>query len=148
MEFKSKKSPIPYERIGEIFYILHKNNRKYLNDSLNKYDLNLIQPMCLLTINNKENITQQDLTDYLFLTKSGITHAIRNLEQNNYLKRTQSKKDGRQYTLSLTPKGEKIIPKLIEINQKWENTMEINKLDERFIEELKDLADKSINLNL
>ena len=84
MEFKSKKSPIPYERIGEIFYILHKNNRKYLNDSLNKYDLNLIQSMCLLTINNKENITQQDLTDYLFLTKSGITHAIRNLEQNNY----------------------------------------------------------------
>jgi DNA-binding MarR family transcriptional regulator len=104
--------------------------------------------MCLLTIHQKDNTTQQDLSEYLFLTKSGVTNAIRNLEKNNYITRTQSKKDGRQYTIKLTQKGEKIIPTLIEINQKWENTLELNKLDQRFLDDLTELANKSINLNL
>ena len=136
------------EILFHFYILLHKNNRKYLNNSLNKYDLNLIQSMCLLTIHQKDNTTQQDLSEYLFLTKSGVTNAIRNLEKNNYITRTQSKKDGRQYTIKLTQKGEKIIPTLIEINQKWENTLELNKLDQRFLDDLTELANKSINLNL
>jgi DNA-binding MarR family transcriptional regulator len=49
--------------------------------------------MCLLTIHQKDNTTQQDLSEYLFLSKSGVTNAIRNLEKNNYITRTQSKKE-------------------------------------------------------
>ena len=69
-----------YDKFGEILYILHKNNRKYLNDALSKHDLNLLQAMCLLTLDDKNDLSQQDLTDILFLTKSGITKAVKKLE--------------------------------------------------------------------
>ena len=136
-----------YNRLGEIFYILHKNNRKFLNDSLNRYDLNLLQAMCLLMINEKKNITQQDLTDHYFMTKSAITKAIRKLEIQKYIVRKTSQEDGRQYELHLTQKGEKIIPILNEINSKWETTLGLHELDEEFMKTLFSLAEKSINLN-
>lgn len=136
-----------YNRFGEIFYILHKNNRKFLNDSLSEYNLNLVQAMCLLMIKEKTNITQQDLTDHLFLTKSAITKAIRNLEIDKYIVRTTSPIDGRQYILQLTKKGENIIPVLNEINRKWEDTLGLNELDEEFIETIYALAEKSVKLN-
>jgi len=72
MKFETVVETYTYDWFGEILYILHKNNRKYLNDSFAKYDLNLVQVMCMLTICDKNDITQKQLTEMLYLTKSGI----------------------------------------------------------------------------
>ena len=136
-----------YKRFGEIFYILHKNNRKFLNDSLGEHDLNLVQAMCLLMIFQKNSITQQGLTEYLFLTKSAVTKAIRNLEIDRFITRTVSPTDGRQYVLNLTEKGEKIIPVITGIYEKWEETLGLNDLDDEFVKTLYSLAEKSVKLN-
>ncbi len=136
-----------YNRFGEILYILHKNNRKYLNDSLSKHDLNLLQAMCILTLDEKSDLSQQDLTDILFLTKSGITKAVKKLEDMGYVERTKSKTDARQYVLNLTDKGREIIPTLHDINDEWESKMGLPELDDSFIRILHNLAYKSIDLN-
>ena len=78
MKFERVVESYTYNRFGEILYVLHKNNRKYLNDSLSQYDLNLLQAMCILTIDQKNDINQKELTEILYLTKSGIAKAIKN----------------------------------------------------------------------
>lgn len=147
MKFERVVETYTYDRFGEILYILHKNNRKYLNDACARYDLNLLQAMCILTISQKENITQQELTEILYLTKSGITKAINKLEKEEYLFKEKSKKDSRKFVLKLTPKGKKILPKLIEINDRWEEKIGLSELDDEFFEALKRITYRSIDLN-
>ena len=144
---KNVHCELNYNRLGEILYVLHKNNRKFLNDSLKKHDLTLLQAMCILVIHEKRNITQQYLTEQYFISKSAITKALSKLEVQKYITRKISKEDGRQYDLELTKKGERIIPVLKEINSKWETTMGLDELDEEFTEKLYNLAEKSMNLN-
>lgn len=136
-----------YDKFGEILYILHKNNRKYLNDALSKHDLDLLQAMCILILDEKSDLSQQDLTDILFLTKSRITKAVKKLEDMGYVERTESKTDARQHVLNLTDKGKKIIPTLHDINNEWESKMGLPELDDSFIKILHNLAYKSIDLN-
>lgn len=136
-----------YNRFDEILYILHKNNRKFLNDSLTEYNLNLLQAMCLLIIDERDDVNQQELTQMLFLTKGGITKALRKLENDGYIMRKQSEIDGRKHILILTDKGNDIIPHLERINKTWEEMIGIDELDEEFLKTIKKLAYNSIKLN-
>ena len=147
MKFEKVVEFHTYDKFGELLYILHKNNRKYLNDALAEYDLNLLQAMCMLIMFERNDVTQQELTDLLFLTKSGITKAIRKLEADGFIVRSKSKTDARQYVLNLSEKGIDIIPTLIQINEKWEELIGFNELDDGFLEILTKLAYKSIDLN-
>lgn len=148
MKFERILESYTYDRFGEILYILHKNNRKYLNDALAEYDLNLLQAMCILTIHQKNDTTQKELTEILYLTKSGITKAINKLQNEGFVIKEKSSKDNRKYVLKLTKKGEEIIPHLIAINDEWEEKIGLTELDDEFIENLKDMTYKSIELNL
>lgn len=148
MKFERILESYTYDRFGEILYILHKNNRKYLNDALAEYDLNLLQAMCILTIHQKNDTTQKELTEILYLTKSGITKAINKLQNEGFVIKEKSSKDNRKYVLKLTEKGEEIIPHLIAINDDWEEKIGLTELDDEFIENLKDMTYKSIELNL
>lgn len=148
MKFERILESYTYDRFGEILYILHKNNRKYLNDALAEYDLNLLQAMCILTICQKNDTTQKELTEILYLTKSGITKAINKLQNEGFIIKEKSSKDNRKYVLKLTEKGKEIIPHLIAINDEWEEKIGLTELDDEFIENLKDMTYKSIELNL
>lgn len=148
MKFERVLESYTYDRFGEILYILHKNNRKYLNDALAEYDLNLLQAMCILTICQKNDTTQKELTEILYLTKSGITKAINKLQNEGFIIKEKSSKDNRKYVLKLTEKGKEIIPHLIAINDEWEEKIGLTELDDEFIENLKDMTYKSIELNL
>lgn len=147
MKFERVVESYTYSRFGEILYILHKNNRKYLNNSLSEYNLNLLQAMCILTIDQKEDVSQKELTEMLYLTKSGITKAINKLQEEGFVVKERSEKDNRKFVLKLTQKGKDIIPKLNEINRGWEQKIGLTELDDYFIETLKEMTYKSIELN-
>ena len=104
--------------------------------------------MCILTIHQKNDTTQKELTEILYLTKSGITKAINKLQNEGFVIKEKSSKDNRKYVLKLTEKGEEIIPHLIAINDEWEEKIGLTELDDEFIENLKDMTYKSIELNL
>ncbi|WP_405289945.1 MarR family winged helix-turn-helix transcriptional regulator [Methanobrevibacter sp.] len=148
MKFERVFESYTYNRFGELLYILHKNNRKYLNDSLAEHDLNLLQAMCLLTIEQKNDITQKELTEILYLTKSGITKALNKLQKEGFVIKEKSVNDNRKFILKLTEKGEDIIPILNAINDEWERKIGLTDLDDEFIESLKTVTYKSIELNL
>ena len=134
-------------RLGDILYIFHKNHKKYLNDELSKYDLNLVQVLCIFRINKEEGLSQKDLSDGFYLTKGAITKAITKLENNGIISREKSEVDKRQYALKLTEKGKKLVPILEDLNADWEFKMGFNELDSEFIETFKDLAFRAVILN-
>ena len=148
MKFERVFESYTYNRFGELLYILHKNNRKYLNNSLAEYDLNLLQAMCILTIEQKNDITQKELTEILYLTKSGITKALNKLQKEGFVIKEKSVNDNRKFILKLTEKGEDIIPILNAINDEWERKIGLADFDDEFIATLKAVTYKSIELNL
>ena len=136
-----------YNRLGDLLFIFHKNHKTYFNNDLAKYDLNLIQVLCIARIYNEENLNQKDLSDSLYITKGAITKAIRKLESNGIIIRQQSSEDKRHNILKLSQKGKDLIPILEEINNGWEEKMGLDKLDDDFFKTFIDLAFKSAELN-
>ena len=47
-------------RFGDLLFIFHTNHKKYLNDLFSQYDLNLVQVLCLLRLNEENNLNQKD----------------------------------------------------------------------------------------
>ena len=136
-----------YTRLGDLLFIFHKNHKTYFNNSLAKYDLNLIQVLCIARIYNEENLNQKDLSDSLYITKGAITKAIKKLESNGIIIREQSKDDKRHNVLRLSQKGKDLIPILEDINSQWEEKMGLDNLDDEFFKTFIELAFKSAELN-
>lgn len=134
-------------RLGDILFIFHKNHKTYLNNELDKYDLNLIQALCLERIFLNENINQKDLANDLYLTKGAITKSIKKLEYNGYILREKSSVDSRFNILKLTQKGFDIIPIIEKINFDWETKMGFDDLTSEFFMTFQELSSKSAKLN-
>ena len=124
-------------RLGDILFIFHKNHKTYLNNELAKYDLNLIQALCLERIFLNENVNQKDLANDLYLTKGAITRAIKKLESNDYILREKSDVDSRL----------DIIPIIEKINYDWETLMGFDELTSEFFKTFQELSSKSARLN-
>ena len=136
-----------FNAVGEILYVLQKNDRKFLNDSLGKYGFTLLQAMCLLMIDYESKVTQQELTEIYFLSKSAVTKSINNLEDQGFIYRKASQEDKRQYELVITESGEEMLIVIKDIFDQWETALGFNELDDDFIEKLAGLAQKAIKLN-
>ena len=68
MNPKTNSDFYDYNRLGDILFIFHKNHKTYLNNAFAKYDLNLIQVLCMLRIYNEEELNhsylnQKDVSD-------------------------------------------------------------------------------------
>lgn len=148
MKFKKTMGFYDANRLGDILFIFHKNHKKFFNDELSKYDLSLIQALCLLMIWESHELNQKDLAEGLYLSKGAITKAVNKLEENSLVTRKKSKLDKRQYILKVTKKGEEMIPVLESINSDWENEMGLDRLDPEFMKTFNELTLKSIDLNL
>ena len=148
MKFEKTMGFYDSNRLGDILFIFHKNHKKYLNDELSRYDLNLIQALCIIMIYESDELNQKDLSDGLYLSKGAITKAITKLEKDNWVSRERFSNDKRHYVLKLTEKGENFIPIIYEINNKWETNMGLNDLNPEFMKTFNYLTLKSIDLNL
>lgn len=134
-------------RLGDLLFIFHTNHKKYLNNLLSEYDLNLVHVLCLSRLYEEDKLSQKDLSDGFYLTKGAITKAVKKLEKNGLIKREKSDNDKRQYELTLTSKGKEIIPVIEKINSKWEEIMGLDNVSDEFYEEFTKLTFKSVKLN-
>lgn len=134
--------------LGCYQFIFYKNYKKFLHDKIAKHDLNLIQGFCLLLVHDFGDINQKDLAKGLFITKGAVTKAIKKLEDDGWILRERQHTDKRKFSLKLSQKGEEIIPILQEMNDEWESKMGLDSLSPEFMETLKQLTIRSIELNL
>ncbi len=148
MSIKDKDNFVDNSPLGAILFIFHKNQHKYVNNSLKKYDLTINQALFLLKMYySEEYLCQEDLVDAFYLTKGAVAKSIKNLEEKEFIIREHLEEDKRKYSLLLSSKGEEMIPIIQRINENWENKIGLNKLDKEFMEIFKDLTSKAIELN-
>ncbi len=99
---------------------------KKINFDLKEYGCNFLQSLILISISVEKDgpVTPSKIAETFKTSKSNVSHAISSLENNKLVKRKTSGLDARVWEISLTAKGEKIINKLIQKIDQYENLFE------------------------
>ncbi len=102
---------------------------------LQQFDLTRAQYNALEILFQRGDMTIENLRKTIFETHGNITVVVRNLERDNYIIKTRSKKDRRCVLLSLTEKGKRKMEEITPLVK--EHFVDIAKcLDEKDLQDL------------
>jgi DNA-binding MarR family transcriptional regulator len=133
-----------------IISIIIRNHFVFMNRELKHLELTEGQVPCIMAISNRPGITQDDLARMFHIDKGAIARTIRKLEEKRLINKVQDSMNRRRYLLSLTEKGEGIIPEILLAERKWENIIFKNFSDEErswLVEGVKKMAKNSLEIN-
>jgi len=111
----SKKLPLIIN-IGLTKRELHISFKKYIHEL--SIDIPFENFGLLFLADFKEDLTQQDIADYMKKDKSAILRQIDNLEEKGLVKRVVDSQDRRRNILTITDKGKDFIKEIVEIEKK------------------------------
>jgi len=132
-----------------ILSIVIRNHFIFMNKELKYLELTEGQVPCLMAISKKPEITQDDLARMFHIDKGTIARTIRKLEEKKLVNKFQDQFNRRRYLLSLTEKGENIIPEILRTEEKWENIIFKGFSNEEragLLKGMKKLAENSLEL--
>jgi len=123
---------------------LYRITQAYTDEALKKYDLSNGTYPFLMKLNEKEGISQNQISKELSVDKAMSARSISKLIDLGYIRKENDETDSRAYKLYLTDKAKEIIPDIKNIIYNW-----IDFITEDFEEEEKDqivrLAEKALN---
>jgi DNA-binding MarR family transcriptional regulator len=117
---KIDNSEIP---LGLLMSMIHRTRMMYLNDRMKNMDISAGQFPFIIVLSHEEGITQDELAAHFHIDKGTVARALRKLEDKEYLFRKVDSLNRRRYLIYLTEKGRNAVPKIINIDQEWENLM-------------------------
>jgi len=100
------------ENISKLNAAIYRNAQSIINSKLIDLNIKSGQHDFLYVISKNEGISQKELSEFLYVGKSTTAKAVKNLVENDYVKKIQHENDNRIYRLFLTENGRKIIPKI------------------------------------
>lgn len=114
---KNMKHILPQETI---FYQLEKAiklYRKLAQNEINKsgHDISLNQLILLINLTKNPDLSQVELSDYIFKDFASIARMVDILVKKKYLTRTENPNDRRKKDLTPTPKCSKMVIELLPI---------------------------------
>ena len=135
--------------IGKLISMISRGQEIYLNHQLKDLDINSTQLQLLFEISHQNNLNQERIASRCNFNKGSVARSIRKLEEKELIIREIDEKNRRQNKISLTPKGEEIIKKGIDVLNIWEDEVFNDYLiDETTLKKvLKDIAIRTIELN-
>jgi DNA-binding MarR family transcriptional regulator len=89
------------------------------SDNLAQYNLTPAQFGVLAHLSANEGITQQTLSERLFVTKGNVCGLIGRLEERGLVVRESDPEDRRSNRLLLTPEGRELIEQVIPVNEQF-----------------------------
>jgi len=98
--------------LGASMAIITKYYYGALSKMLESIDLERHYTTLILIHKTKNKCTQQYLSDMLHVDKVYMVHILDYLDEKGLVKRIKNPEDRREHLISLTTKGEKIIPKI------------------------------------
>lgn len=93
------------ERIGKLISILYRKGQIYLGKKLKPFDIGAAEVPVLLSLYQKDGVTQEDLVSHVCLDKSAITRILQSLLRKGYITKTKDQKDLRCNRIYLTKEG-------------------------------------------
>ena len=135
--------------IGKLISMISRGQEIYLNHQLKDLDINSTQLQLLFEISHQNNLNQERIASRCNFNKGSVARSIRKLEEKELIIREIDEKNRRQNKISLTPKGEEIIKKGIDVLNIWEDEVFNDYLiDEITLKKvLKDIAVRTIEMN-
>jgi len=135
---------IMVEKIGKLTAAIHRNVQIILNNKLKGISIRSGQHDFFYVISLKEGITQKELSEWLYISKSTTAKAVKNLITYGYIRKEKDVDDKRYDRLYLTEKGREISDRM---NETFMEVVEITtrNLSQSEIEQTKTLLKKILN---
>jgi len=111
------------DSIGKWFSVIYRCGRSYFDTVFSDRDISSGPIQFLPVINESGGLSQDELSEKMYLDKTTVTRGLARLARGGYIKKKQDKIDKRVYRIFLTEKGKKIIPFVIEARNIWVNAL-------------------------
>lgn len=103
--------------IGKWISTIHRHMHIYIFKELQPYNIGKGQFIFLMTLINKDGISQEELSNVLNIDKGTTAKALKKLESQEYIERKQDPEDKRAYKVYITEKAKSIKPVLDRIKK-------------------------------
>lgn len=123
--------------------VFNRYGKQKLDEQLEVLNLKWHDLVLLLVVEQISGIEQARLIPFLQTDKANVTKLIQRLEQNNYIYRETNKTDKRNKNVFLTKEGKKLVPKLYEIMNIWEDAC-FSEIEKSELELYKKISSKII----
>lgn len=104
----------------QMLAVLARKNQIYMSTILEEYDITTAELPFFLTLNDREGLTQEELTAIVCVDKAATARAIKSLEEKGYLIREKDVQDSRQNRVYPTSDAkllkEKVKSEILEFN--------------------------------
>lgn len=100
----------------------------------------------IMFIYDNPGCSQEDIVKMFSQSKGNIAKILKKLEDENYIKRETNPDNRRKYMLTVTGKGEELVPKYRELSKQWENEVGITDDDYVMLDRLKQIAVNGMKL--
>ncbi|KZX14529.1 MarR family winged helix-turn-helix transcriptional regulator [Methanobrevibacter curvatus] len=111
---------------NELISFFHKSYNFYLIYRLKDLGITAGQIRFILFLKMNENSSQDDLANYLSLSKGTTAKNLRKLDDNEIIAREVNPDNRRKHNVSLTEKGKELAYKIEKIEEDWENLISSN----------------------
>ena len=122
------------KRIGRLISVLYRKNQMFLSQALKPYGVTTAEYPLLITLNNSDGITQEEIAGRISMDKSAVARAIQTLEAKGFVSKSKDLKDQRSNRIFLSSKGREVqesIEKVLnELNDLIMKDIDIEKQDE------------------
>ena len=96
---------------------------------LEEIDLTYTQYITMMVLWEHREMNVKELGSYLFLDSGTLTPVLKKLEQKKYITRKRDKNDERVLNIAITPQGEKLKEKAVEIPAKMSSCVRLEEED-------------------
>ncbi|MFW6176195.1 MAG: MarR family winged helix-turn-helix transcriptional regulator [Thermoplasmatota archaeon] len=108
----------------KLYQIVHKKLIKFIRKELEPYDFSRGEfPLLFKLIKKGDGLTQKDICEMLFISKSTTSKIIHNLIEKGYLRMERDEDDRRRTMIYLTEKKDEIEDLIKELDKKAESRM-------------------------
>lgn len=90
---------------GKLISNLYRKSQIFWGQFLKEHDITSAEYPILITLNQKDGITQEEIARRLSVDKSGVTRAMKSLLEKGFIERRRDAEDLRCNRICLTEKG-------------------------------------------
>jgi DNA-binding MarR family transcriptional regulator len=107
------------ESIGKLISCIYRYSHFHIAKKLEIYKIGRGQLSFLMTLYNRDGVSQENIARNLKIDKSTVARAIKKLMEEGYVIKERDTSDRRAYKVFLTEKAKIIKPKIINIVSEW-----------------------------
>ncbi|MDR1819213.1 MAG: MarR family winged helix-turn-helix transcriptional regulator [Methanobrevibacter sp.] len=106
---------------ADLISSIHINYHFYLMGELSQISINPHQIPLIQYLNENEKASQDEVADFLFLSKGTVAKILRKLEDEGIIEREVNQENRRKNDVVLSEKGKELATKIEKIDEKWQN---------------------------